>query len=148
MNLEKYPVKASRNNAQFEFISKGPMGNIKKVVKFQSMGHNFFNLVFGDWNKKTRTIDSQIRTNNGDRDKVLATVAFSVIQFLDHYADASIRIKGQTKSRTRLYQMGINKYLDEISLSYQVKGIAKGRPEEFRPGKNYERFVLRKITKF
>jgi hypothetical protein len=144
MNLERYPVKASPSKKRIEFISKGPMGNIKKVVEFQKIRLNYFNLAFGDWDKKKKTIDSKIRSNNGDRDKVLATVAFSVIQFLDHYPDAVIRITGQTIARTRLYQMGINKYLHEISLSYHVKGREKGHWEKFRTGKNYEMFILKK----
>ena len=59
MNLERYPVRASLNHRRFEFISTGPKGNIKKVAEFQKTGANFFNLAFGDWNKKKRKIDSQ-----------------------------------------------------------------------------------------
>jgi hypothetical protein len=147
MNLERYPGRADRNKKRFEFISKGPMGNIKKIVEFQKIGGTAFNLAFGDWDKRNRRIDHHVRSNNGDRDKILATVAFSVIQFLHYYTDASIRIEGQTKARTRLYQMGINKYLDEIRPSYQIKGKEKGHWENFRSGKNYERFVLSKNAK-
>jgi hypothetical protein len=54
---------------------------------------------------------------------------------------------GQSKGKTRLYQMGINKYLEEINFSYSVSGIEKGILEEFRTGKNYEKFFLSKKRK-
>jgi hypothetical protein len=116
-------------------------------VLFQKLDKDKYNLAFGDWDKKQRTLDSHIRSNNGDRDKILATVAYSVVEFLNYYEESEIRIMGQSKGKTRLYQMGINKYLEEINFSYSVSGIEKGILEEFRPGKNYEKFFLSKKRK-
>jgi hypothetical protein len=58
-------------------------------------------------------VDDSIRSNNGDRDKVLATVAFTALDFTDEFPEALIVMEGSTSARTRLYQMGIgNNLLD------------------------------------
>jgi hypothetical protein len=43
------------------------------------MGDNFFNLSFGDWNEELQKLDDSTRSNNGDRDKVLTTVAYTAM---------------------------------------------------------------------
>jgi hypothetical protein len=54
---------------------------------------------------------------------------------------------GSTPSRTRLYQMGITKYFNEMENDFYLYG-QKGRDfMEFVPGINYEGFLaLRKIN--
>src|SRR5690554_1018587 len=68
-------------------------------------------------NKKTggnREIDDKTVSNNGDSEKVLATVVATVYAFSDKYPDSWIFATGSTKARTRLYRMGITRYIDEI----------------------------------
>lgn len=147
MNLEKYPVKAMRGKKRFEFNSIGARGKIKKVIIFQKMGPNFFNLAFGDWDKKISKIDSSARSNNGDRDKILATVASVVHEFLKSHVNATILLQGATAAKTRLYQMGINKHFPEISRYCIVEGLAGDTFEQFQPGKSFEMFKVKRVEK-
>jgi len=73
MNLPKYPVKANDERFEYEFYSEGPKGNIKKTVIYSQIEEDLFNLAFGEWNEKLQKLDDSVRSNNGDRDKILAT---------------------------------------------------------------------------
>lgn len=107
MNHEKYPVVVTDRFRTFEFLSEGPNGTIKKVVFFEDLGEGTYNLAFGDWDEFRQQINDKARSNNNDRDKVVATVASTVIQFVKHYPSAFVIARGSTPARTRLYQIGI-----------------------------------------
>jgi hypothetical protein len=47
----------------------------KKVISYERVTENLYNLAFGDWNEGRQRVDDSARNNNGDRDKVLMTVA-------------------------------------------------------------------------
>jgi hypothetical protein len=106
MKQSKYPVFTDDPHL-YLFVSEGPRGRITKAVIYSQMRGNLFNLGFGDWNEKLREVDDSIRSNNGDRDKVLATVASTALNFFDQFPKAQIFAEGSTPARTRLYQMGI-----------------------------------------
>lgn len=116
------------------------------MVEYEAVGlHNVYNLAFGDKNPLTGEIDDEVISNNGDRDKVLATVAATVYAFTDLYSDARIYATGSTKARTRLYRMGISQFLDEIARDFVVLGELDGRWKMFKPNVEYIGFlVLRK----
>src|ERR1051325_580908 len=113
MKLDRYELKAGHNLTAFEFLSEGRKGKIIKVVQFQKMNLlNLYNLAFGDKNFDTGELDDKNVTDNGDTEKVLATVVAAVYAFADKHPDAWIYATGSTEARTRLYRMGINKYFD------------------------------------
>ncbi len=66
MNLDSYEVEISNSSATFDFISKGHLGKIDKVINYKSMQEGVYNLGFGDKNPITGEIDDTIVTNNGD----------------------------------------------------------------------------------
>ena len=66
-----------------------------------------YNLAFGDYNEKTGQVNHIAVTNNGDSKKVLATVIQALYIFFNRYPTCIVIAKGSTKSRTRLYRMGI-----------------------------------------
>ena len=123
-------------------MSVGPRGSIQKVVRFKRVRDGIFNLVFGDWGEVSEIIDDKVITNNGDREKVLATVADIVIQFIDLYPSAFIFAQGSTGSRTRLYQMGINANLPLVSQHLYIEGFLNGEWQSFKKGKNYSAFLV------
>ena len=47
MNLEKYSLVTDDKHITYEFLSQGSKGTIKKVVHYQEIGENVFNLAFG-----------------------------------------------------------------------------------------------------
>jgi len=148
MNLERYDFSTNETFLDFEFESEGPKGKIKKIVRYSPQNANgitYFNLGFGDRNEETGKIDDRSVSNNKDRERVLATVAATVLAFTQHFPDVMVYAKGSTQSRTRLYQMGIVANWDEIEPLLEVFGFANGQWERFSKNVNYEAFlVLRK----
>ena len=145
MNIEKYPCVSKRNHKTFLFESVGPKGAIKKIVSFRLINEqyqNIYNLSFGDRDKTKSGINDRVVSNNGDRTKVLATVALTVREFFKHFPNAIVYVEGSTSSRTRLYQIGISAYLMEIYEFFDIYGFRNGKPEKFRTGMNYEAFLI------
>ena len=104
MILDRYEIEAGTNLTTFEFLSEGTKGQILKIIQFQPMNiDNIYNLAFGDKNLETGSIDDKIVTDNGDTEKVLATVVSAIYAFADYYPDSWIYATGSTVSRTRLY---------------------------------------------
>lgn len=99
---------------------------INKVVNFTklvSIGEHIYNLAFGDYDENDCKLEVFVVSNNGYRDKVLNTVALTVLDFFEAHPDSVVIAKGSTPSRTRLYQMGINKNLDIITTRLDVFGF-------------------------
>lgn len=144
MNLPKYQVSADDELFLYEFFSEGPKGSIKKTVIYSEIEDGLFNLAFGDWNEELNKLDDSIRTNNGDRDKILATVASTAIDFTDRFPQAEIFTEGSTPARTRLYQMGISNHLEEISEGFEIQGYIEQEWSPFRKGINYEAFLIKR----
>ena len=146
MRLEKYELKKNPNKIAFEFTSEGPKGSILKgiyysKIKFKGVS-NLYNLAFGDKDKYSGQIDDQVITDNQDREKVLSTVANTVIIFTTHYPKAQIYFEGSNNARTRLYQMAISKYFDELSENFNIKGYISKKWLPFEKNINYEAFLI------
>ena len=148
MNLERYKYSTNESFLDFEFYSEGPKGKVKKIVHFSPQNANgitYFNLGFGDWNEEKKQVDDKIITNNQDREKILATVASTVLEFTRHFPDVMVYAKGSSSARTRLYQMALVANWKEIEPLLHVYGFSKGKWLPFERNINYEAFlVLRK----
>lgn len=77
------------------------------------------NLAFGDVSDKGE-IDDLVVSNNGDRNKVLATVAYVIGIYLSRYPNRIIRFEGSTEERNRLYRMAVGLNLEELSSAYEI----------------------------
>ncbi|HIP34090.1 MAG TPA: hypothetical protein EYG89_05140 [Bacteroidia bacterium] len=144
MNLERYELKAGIELEAFEFVSIGSKGKIIKLVQFQETNYKgVYNLGFGDKNIETGEIDDKVISNNGDSEKVLATVVATLYAFLDKHPNALVYATGSTKSRTRLYQIGISKYLNEVEKDFEIEGEINYKWHTFEKGKNYDAFLVR-----
>ena len=145
MKYEKYQLESDRKLLLFEFISVGPKGRIKKLVQYTETNlKDYFNLGFGDKDEKTGDIDDTIITNNGDSQKVLATVASTVYAFTDKHPEAWIHAKGSNNARTRLYRIGITNNLLEIKKDFHVFGLKNDQWHEFRKGVEYGAFLIQR----
>src|SRR5437762_2932298 len=122
MQLPRYIYKTNDSFLDYEFTSKGPRGDVKKVVRFSRINANVFNLAFGDLDEETGEISDTTVTNNDDSLKVLTTVAATVYDFTLKYSGVWIIAKGRTHSRTRLYRMGISNNWREIDSEFEVHG--------------------------
>jgi hypothetical protein len=145
MNLDKYPVVARNDHMSYEFYSEGPKGLIRKIILYKKLDwdKNVFSLGFGDWDEKTQNVNDKVNSNNNDRDKILATVAATVLDFAKRHPGAIVYARGATPSRTRLYQMGIRAHWIEINMQFDIRGYRQGKWETFRLGNNYEAFTVR-----
>lgn len=145
MELSKYPLSSSDKMLTFEFISEGDKGKIQKLVQYQPTNlKGVFNLAFGDKNEKTGKIDDKVISNNGDSQKVLATVTNTIYAFTEKYPDAWIYVSGSSKSRTRLYRMGVSKFYDQAKSDFEIQGELETDWEDFKLGTEYEGFMLRR----
>ena len=145
MKLPKYPLASSDQLMTFEFISEGRKGLIHKLVRYQPTNlKSVYNLAFGDKDYTTGEIDDTMISDNGDSEKVLTTVVATVYAFTDKYPNAWIYATGSTKSRTRLYRMGIAKFLSEIEDDFEVLGERKDDWEAFEKDVEYDGFLVKR----
>ena len=113
-------------------------------MQFQqiSLSEDIYNLGFGDFNEDLDDIDDRSVSNNQDTQKVLTTVAKTVIDFMHQHPRSIVMAKGSTPSRTRLYQMGISQFWNEIEPTFEVKGFMDNNWHPFEKGKNFEAFFI------
>ncbi|NML23215.1 hypothetical protein HHL16_20220 [Pseudoflavitalea sp. G-6-1-2] len=147
MLLDKYDFEANDTFDSFSFESQGKNGTIKKRIDYRAFsrlpnGDPVYNLGFGDWTEETELLDDTSISNNGDRDKVLATVAYTLISFNEKNGNIPVYARGVTPAKNRLYQMGINANLKEIKTMFDVYGSKDNQWVEFEPGCNYEAFLV------
>ena len=145
MLFHRYELESDKNLKVFEFVSIGKKGDIPKIVQYSETNlHNFYNLGFGDKDLETGAVDDKVISNNGDSQKVLATVVATVYAFTNKYPDAWIYATGSTKSRTRLYRIGISNNLDEILADFELFGLKETEWQEFEKGTEYQAFLVKR----
>lgn len=120
MDLEHYEIE-NLDERTFRFFSIGSKGKFEMRVKFSYVWQNTYNLGFGVLDPVTEALDDLIELRNGDSQKILATVANTVLLFLERFPHVRVYATGNTRVRTRLYQMGINRILPLLS-DYTVTG--------------------------
>jgi hypothetical protein len=128
----------------FTFFCIGKKGTILKRVSFIEFEFGFFNMGLGDVDEQTGEVNYLSITDNGDRDKVLATVAEIVEELFKSYPEHTIYFKGTTSSRTRLYQMAINHYFDELNDKFHILGETDNKITQFIKNIKYESFLILK----
>ena len=146
MKLPRYELKAEKSLMVYEFISEGTKGQIPKLIKFsETTLKGFYNLAFGDKDLLSGDIDDTAISNNGDSEQVLATVVSAVYAFTNIEKEAWIYASGSTKSRTRLYRIGITKYWEEVSADFIIFGLLNGEWENFKKEVEYSAFLVKRI---
>ena len=145
MKIERYHLKSDNTLTYFEFISIGSNGAVRKMIEFQATSTpGIYNLAFGDKNPDTNEIDDLAISNNGDTQKVLATVVAALYAFFDKNPEAIVYATGSTPARTRLYRMGITKFYNEIQNDFYVHGQIGDKLYSFEVGKEYQGFVAQR----
>ena len=152
MKYESYEaVKADESLSSFKFVSTGHNGEILKMVLFTPTSlPGVYNLAFGDMDEKGDINDLTV-SNNGDRNKILATILKLVDEYTCKYPDRYIVFKGSTEHRTRLYRMAVGIHLEELSETYEIYADLTGdwKFVKFQKGLNIKAFLIkRKCIKF
>jgi hypothetical protein len=109
MNEDRYfKIRSTADYKTFIFVSEGRHGNLIKIVSFDKVAglDNTFNLALGTM-LPDGEIDFLTITNNGDRNKILVTVAEIVRKFIEKNPDKNVYITGSDSRRTLLYQRAI-----------------------------------------
>ena len=140
-----YKVDVASDFLTFEFESIGPKGRFTKVVNYTELDEKgFYNLGFGDKDPETGLISDATVTDNGDSQKVLATVAATLYTFTEEFPNAFIVATGSTSARTRLYRIGISNNLETIKQDFTVFGLRYNEWEIFRKDTSYDAFLVKK----
>ena len=148
MSTEKYHLKAESGFTRFEFISEGPKGAIRKLIEFQETTNPLvYNLAFGDFDAQTEKIDDLSVSNNGDTEKILATVVNAIYTFFNKYPDVFVYATGSTKARTRLYRMGLTRFYEERKKDFYLYGQVGDDFIEFKNGNEYDGFLVQRKFK-
>ncbi|WP_394343167.1 DUF6934 family protein [Pedobacter psychroterrae] len=84
-----------------------------------------------------------MRLQVGGRER--ATLCTSVYSFTNRYPKAWVYATGSTPARTRLYRMGITKYMVEIKNDFMIYGMRDNEWEMFEIGIVYEAFLVKRI---
>jgi hypothetical protein len=143
MDHPKYHFKRT-DELHFDFESIGKKGLVLKRVTFIEFEFGFFNMGLGDVDEATGEVNYHSITDNGDRDKVLATVTQIIEDIFISYPEHTIFFKGTTASRTRLYQIAINHYLDELTAKFHILGELEDKMTRFTVNTNYKSFLILK----
>lgn len=105
MHIQPYPILFSHRNRLFEFHSLGPKGLIRKIVLFQCLEGNVYNLAFGDAaDEESFELHDDVVSDNEDMERVVRTVADCVHQFLGYDFEKIVLFKGFDERRNRLYR--------------------------------------------
>jgi len=105
------------------------------------MGHNCYNLAFGEINAQTGIINDNVNSGNNDPEMILATVAAVVENFTTEHPEAFIYARGSTLSRTRLYRLCITKYWKDVTDQFDIFGFQNGEWQDFIQNQKYSAFL-------
>lgn len=88
------------------------------------------------------SIDLDARSDNGDVEEVLSTVAKALLFFLSDHAEAQVVVEASSDSRARLYQIAIKRELADLGDYLVAYGVDNENPEVLQNGKNCKKFVI------
>jgi hypothetical protein len=91
---------------------------------------------------RSKFVDDLTVSDNGDRNKVLATVVKIVDAYMTQFPDRWIAFKGSTESRTRLYRMAIGLNLEELSVKFSIFGLVGEKWMPFAKDLNVRAFLI------
>ena len=127
----------------YTFVSRGKR-DIPKVVIFQEIGNDTFNLVLADYAIESDSISDTIISNNGDLPQIMATVMKIIVEFLNSKPSACVILQGNTSTKQKLYNRLITNYYQELKDIIEIK-IPKGESlTEFVIGTSNEVFYIYK----
>jgi hypothetical protein len=138
-----YPFEVSEDYLFFWFESCSSGCTIPKIVEYEEIDEGTFNLAFGDIDDNGRLNDSVV-SNNGDMQKVLATVVQTVLTFLEIYPGRRAYFSGNSPARNRLYRAILSRDIENWSEVFEVDGILEGERVSFHQSINFEGFIIKR----
>jgi hypothetical protein len=145
MKYEVYlDFKYTDNFDTIDFLSIGKHGPLSKRITFTKTElENTYNLAFGDIDG-TDDIDDYKVSDNGDRNKILATIVYVVGLYTNKYPQRWILFRGSTKERTRLYRMAIGLNLEELAEKFDIYGLTQTGIVRFYKNMEINAFLIKR----
>ena len=131
MIQESYPLIADENREVFAFESIGSRGCIAKIIVFDLVAGDIWNLGFGDRNNGNW--DDEVISNNGDLVRVISTVAQAALQFSERWPERRILINPVDEKRKRLYNTIFKRRHHEIIQIFEVTGLTSQGMRPYEP---------------
>jgi hypothetical protein len=122
--LQAYPIEYSEDKLNYRFISKGAENDIVKIVTYEDMKSDEWNLAFGDANADETDFDDKIITNNQDMRRVIQTVFATGLIFSAAYPERKIKIVPVDRQRKLLYNRVFQDRHTAIEEFYTVYGLS------------------------
>jgi hypothetical protein len=145
MKYEVYnDLKSTPDFSITDFVSVGKNGIIHKRISFTATTiQNVYNLAFGDIDERGE-IDDYRKSDNGDRNKILATIYTVVDDYTIKYPERLILFSGSTKERTRLYRIAIGLNLEELSRKFEVYAYVNNELVIFSKNMEISAFLIKR----
>ena len=137
---DTYPYYPSEDYSQFLFISEGEQGKILKIILFEPLGNNEWNLGFGDL--KHEGVDDSVMSSNHDAMKIIRTVARTTLDFCQEHPETILQIKPVDSKRGKLYNLVFQKYFTNIDAYFNIIGFTENVGEKYSPQKFYDYFKI------
>jgi hypothetical protein len=142
MVTDSYNYIALANKTVYYFQSEGKNGKILKVVIFNPITKNLWNLAFGD--VINDEIDDTVISNNYDFVKLFGTIAKVVYEFSDNFPLRRIYIEPVDEKRKQLYNHIFRRHYTEINHVFFIEGYLNDKKEQYSPEKFYDYFILKR----
>lgn len=140
MIRESYPLQTDENREVFVFESIGIKGRIVKIIVFDLIQDDIWNLGFGDLHDDGW--DDEVISNNGDLVRVISTVAQAVLLFSDKWLERRILINPVDKKRKRLYNTVFKRRQNEITQYFEIIGSTDQGVQLYKPQVSFNLFLL------
>ena len=142
MDKPTYELIVTEEALRFEFESVGKERVVKKVIRYAETNiSGLYNLSLVDVLINGAESDTAI-TDNGDMEKILATVLSTFPLFLNRYPDCQIFFMGSTPTRTRLYQIAIRRELTTALKLFSINGLTDNGLEPFVADRTHKAFIF------
>ncbi|TAF73926.1 MAG: hypothetical protein EAZ53_11005 [Bacteroidetes bacterium] len=148
MKNETYEISHLEGDLLYMFFSIGKNGIVPKVVEYQCVDKDVYNLAFGDLDIINNTVNDKIVTNNGDTIKVISSVIQTIPLFFKIHPKATVLFTGSNILRTKLYNRILKMYINDFCDLYEINGIVEGEKSfsKFDISKNYNQFSIKLIN--
>jgi hypothetical protein len=103
----------------------------------------FITWLFGDIDENGEVDDCRI-SDNGDRNKILATVFHVVNIYTEKYPERWILFSGSTKERTRLYRIAVGLNFDELSQIFDIYAFVHEELKLFAKNMEINAFIIKR----
>jgi hypothetical protein len=144
--LKKYENSYIEENYVYSFDSQGVKGTILKLVAFQPMNLNEYNLALLDYDIENQVMNDTIVSNNQDMPMILATVINIIADFLKFKSDCLVFIIGNSEIRQKLYNRVVRNNLNDLTELYSIKGVLESGDVELFSNvfKDYVSIIIEK----